>query len=255
MKKKTTARMMALALALLMGTAALPAREIRAAEGAAETVAEEATTEAQTTETETTETQTTEVTEETAAPETHIELDEGYREEFEILSKACEDTSWISLYKPAGYEMSADGSEIVFETTDLDGNPVKSEDIFSKNKITMVNIWGTFCGPCINEMPDLEVLNGRLADKGCAMIGIVCDVIDSADTARMEAAKEIIADTGVTYVNLIPWEGMDEALAAAFIPTTYFIDSSGCIVGEAAVGARGADEYEALLDEVLKTVE
>ena len=74
---------------------------------------------------------------------------------------------------------------VVFATTDLDGNPVTAEEIFSENKVTMVNLWGTFCGPCINEMPDLEVLNGRLADKGCAMIGIVCDVIDSADTARM----------------------------------------------------------------------
>jgi thiol-disulfide isomerase/thioredoxin len=56
-------------------------------------------------------------------------------------------------------------SGISFETTDLAGNTVRSEDIFGENALTMVNLWGTYCGPCIGEMPDLEELNGRLKDK------------------------------------------------------------------------------------------
>ena len=140
---------------------------------------------------------------------------------------------------------------VVFATTDLDGNPVTAEEIFSENKVTMVNLWGTFCGPCINEMPDLEELSGRLADKDCGIIGVVIDIAGPDDTAHIEAAKEIEADTGVTYLSILPWAGIDEMMPAQFVPTTYFVDADGQIVGEAAVGARGADEYEALLDEVL----
>ncbi len=259
MKRKMSAILGMLALVLLAGAVTCPAPVVKATETAAEEVSDETAVIAEEASDETTD-ETAVKAEETSdaaaedADRIGIVLDEGYREEFENLSKACEDTSWISLYKPTGIEMAEDGSAIAFETTDLDGNTVRSEDIFGKNKITMVNIWGTFCGPCIQEMPELEVLYGRLADKGCTMIGIVCDVLDAADTRQIETAREIVADTGVTYLNLIPWEGMQDVLAASLIPTTYFIDSQGCIVGEAAVGARGADEYEALLDEILKTI-
>ena len=143
------------------------------------------------------------------------------------------------------------GSAISFETTDLDGNPVSSADIFSRNKITMVNIWGTFCGPCINEMPDLEILNQRIGDKGCAIVGVVIDAGGDYQMEVIRAAEEIIKDTGVSYLNLLPWEDIDNQFPAQYIPTTYFIDPNGNIVGEAAVGSRGADDYEALIDEAL----
>lgn len=140
---------------------------------------------------------------------------------------------------------------VTFETTDLDGNPVSSADIFSQHKMTMVNLWGTYCGPCIGEMPDLEILNARLAEKDCAIIGVVIDVRSAGDTAMISTAKEILTDTGVTYLNLVPWATLWDDLPAEFIPTTYFIDSNGAVVGEAAIGARGADEYEALVDALL----
>ena len=143
------------------------------------------------------------------------------------------------------------GSAISFETTDLDGNPVSSADIFSRNRLTMVNIWGTFCGPCINEMPDLEILNQRLGDKGCAIVGVVIDAGGDYQMEVIRAAEEIIGDTGVSYLNLLPWEGIDDQFPAQYIPTTYFVDSHGNIVGETAVGSRGADDYEALIDEAL----
>ena len=143
------------------------------------------------------------------------------------------------------------GSAIAFETTDLDGNPVSSADIFSRNKLTMVNIWGTFCGPCINEMPDLEILNQRLGNKGCAIVGVVIDAGGDYQMEVIRAAEEIIGDTGVSYLNLLPWEGIDDQFPAQYIPTTYFVDSHGNIVGETAVGSRGTDDYEALIDEAL----
>ena len=70
----------------------------------------------------------------------------------------------------------------------------------------------------------------------------------------LRTAKDIIADTGVTYLNLLPWDGIDNDMPAQYIPTTYFVDSSGRIVGEAAIGFRGADQYEALLDAALASL-
>ena len=153
---------------------------------------------------------------------------------------------------PVSGQEDETGRMVSFETTDLEGNPVSSADIFSQHKLTMVNVWGTFCGPCIGEMPDLEVLNGRLAEKDCAIIGLVCDVRGPNDTDTIEAAKEIVAETGVTYLNLLPFSEMNRVFPAMYIPTTYFVDENGQIVGEEAVGARGADDYEALVDELLE---
>ena len=151
--------------------------------------------------------------------------------------------------------LAAEGAESSFETTDLAGNAVSSADIFSAHKLTMINIWGTYCGPCVNEMPDLEELNGRLAEKDCAIIGVVCDVRGSGDTKTIGIAKDIVSQTGVTYLNLLPWETFWDTFPAEFIPTTYFIDAQGNILGEPAVGARGADDYEALVDEILAGME
>ena len=147
------------------------------------------------------------------------------------------------------------GSAVNFDTTDLAGNAVSSADIISAHKLTMINIWGTYCGPCVNEMPDLEELNGRLAEKDCAIIGVVCDVRGSGDTKTIGIAKDIVSQTGVTYLNLLPWETFWDTFPAEFIPTTYFIDAQGNILGEPAVGARGADDYEALVDEILAGME
>ena len=186
--------------------------------------------------------------------DTQAVFDEGFRAEYDSLLSLLDDLSWVRIYAPQKAAAAEAGTEIHFETVDLTGDPVSSEDIFSQNKLTMVNIWGTFCGPCIGEMPDLEVLNGRLADKGCAIIGVVCDVAGPDDASRIAEAEEIVADTGVSYRNLIPWDSFNAALPAEYIPTTYFVDSQGRLVGEPAVGARGADDYEALLDAALASL-
>ena len=188
-------------------------------------------------------------------PDSEYVFDEGFREEYDTVAEACEEPDWIRVYEPEETPKAEAGSVITFETTDLDGNTVRSEDLFSAHRLTMVNLWGTYCGPCIGEMPDLEELNARLTDKDCGIIGIVCDAAGAEDQAHIDSAKEIVADTGVTYQNLIPWDGFSQALPSAFIPTTYFVDSKGQIAGEPAIGARGADDYEALIDALLETME
>ncbi|MBR0385305.1 MAG: TlpA family protein disulfide reductase [Erysipelotrichaceae bacterium] len=181
-------------------------------------------------------------------------FDEGYKEEFDnVLVPALNDPSWIRTYEP-NPDASKEGDAVIFEAYDLEGNSVKSEDIFSQNVLTMVNIWGTYCSPCIREMPELEKLNERLAKKNCGIIGIVCDIRNLNDAVHIDQANEIIEATGVTYMNLIPWPTLDIVLPSQFVPTTYFVDSNGCIVGEMLVGARGADDYEKSINAILETL-
>ena len=149
-------------------------------------------------------------------------------------------------------ESEEEGEILSFETLDLNGESAVSEEIFLGSRLTMINIWGTYCGPCIREMPELEELSKRLSEKNCSVIGIVADVRGLADSSTMGAAKNIIQETGVSYLNILPWQGWTEHLQAQFIPTSYFVDENGHIIGEPAVGARGADDYEKLIDDLLK---
>lgn len=150
------------------------------------------------------------------------------------------------------YREAADtGTFPSFSTTDLNGNAVSSES-FAKYRLTMVNFWGTFCGPCIEEMPDLEKLNKSMP-QGTRLVGIVTDV--SGDENK-ETAKQIIAKAGATYENWLPDEALLEYMDShvSGVPTTLFIDSNGQIVGEAVVGKRNAEKYQEELEARLSTL-
>ena len=100
----------------------------------------------------------------------------------------------------------------------------------------------------------LPMIPTYLSDAGQIPLNEPVVVIDAGGDYQMEvirAAEEIIGDTGVSYLNLLPWEGIDDQFPAQYIPTTYFVDANGNIVGETAVGSRGADDYEALIEEAL----
>ena len=143
---------------------------------------------------------------------------------------------------------------VMFATEDLSLEPVTSEQLFADNKVTMINVWATFCGYCIEEMPDLEILKGRLEEKGCGLIGVVGDIEGIRDQEHLQDALEIVEATGVTYPNLLPWEGFETMLPVPGYPTTFFVDSEGNLIGDPAVGARGAKDYEALVDEALVAI-
>lgn len=143
----------------------------------------------------------------------------------------------------------SDASIFRFETTDLDGSAVSSESLFAGSKLTMVNIWATFCGPCINEMPELEKLSNEYSEKDVTLVGLVLDVPEGDDQLLPDALA-IVADTGVTYTNLRVWDGFDEMLFISAVPTTFFVDSDGHIVGDLIVGADPAG-YRAAIDAYL----
>ena len=134
------------------------------------------------------------------------------------------------------------GDKITFSSTDLNGTSVTS-DIFAKNKITMLNIWGTFCPPCIREMPDLAKLNEANKAKGVEVIGIPIDIIDRNGkilTEERSDADKIISATGANYTHIIPNTEMMSGLLRNIqaVPATIFVDSEGKIIGQMYLGAK-----------------
>ena len=152
-----------------------------------------------------------------------------------------------TFFAPAAASSLSAGSAISFTTTDLDGNPVDSASLFASAEITMVNVWTSWCGYCVREMPDLEALSGRLAEKGCQIVGILYD----GDTeSGLSDGREISVQTGVTYRNLLPTAEIVAAFPVQGFPTTFFVDSEGCVVGNEIVGAQ-PESYEPAVDRLL----
>ena len=144
-----------------------------------------------------------------------------------------------------------EGTAVSFETVDLDGNPVTSEDLFADHKITMINIWATWCINCRSEMEELEALNKEWADKGCQIIGI-CD--DAEGDALTASAKKILEEHGVTFPNVVMTEELREKLVAVGLPTSYFVDSEGKILCSPITG-KYVEEYVETLEELLSGME
>ena len=144
-----------------------------------------------------------------------------------------------------------------FEGKDLDGNEVKSDELFSANAVTVVNFWFTTCSPCVGELGDLDALNKELADKGGALIGVNAFTLDGDETAIADA-KDVLAKKGATYQNVYFDSSSPAGAFTANIfafPTTYVVDRNGNIVGEPIVGAiteqKQAETLQKLIDQAL----
>ena len=126
-----------------------------------------------------------------------------------------------------------------FEGKDLDGNTVKSDELFSANAVTVVNFWFTTCNPCVGELSELDALNKELAEKGGALIGVNTFTLDG-DEAAISEAKDVLAKKGATYQNVYFDSDGEAGKFTANIfayPTTYVVDRNGNIVGDPIVGA------------------
>lgn len=139
-----------------------------------------------------------------------------------------------------------------FSSIDLEGNTADST-VFQNADFTFVNIWGTFCGPCINEMPDLGELSKEYADKGVQFIGIVSDA--TADTPdEIELAKEIRDYTGADYLHILVSESVYTAMLTnvSAIPTTFIVNSKGEIVSDTLIGSRSKGDWKTFIDDTIK---
>ena len=144
-----------------------------------------------------------------------------------------------------------------FEGKDLDGNEVKSDELFSANAVTVVNFWFTTCSPCVGELGELDALNKELADKGGALIGVNAITLDGDETAISDA-KDVLAKKGATYQNVYFASDGEAGKFTGNIfayPTTYVVDRNGNIVGDPIVGAitekKQAETLQKLIDQAL----
>ena len=168
-----------------------------------------------------------------------------------------------SMSVPAGSDMTTppdDGSMQkfpAFEGKDLDGNTVKSSELFAKNAVTVVNFWFTTCNPCVGELAELDTLNKELTEKGGALIGVNTFTLDG-DEAAISEAKDVLAKKGATYQNVYFDSDGEAGKFTTNIfayPTTYVVDRNGNIVGDPIVGAitekKQAEALQAQIDKAL----
>ena len=184
------------------------------------------------------------------------ELEEEYPE---IMQKSMDG----DMSMPAGSDTTNppdDGSMQkfpAFEGKDLDGNTVKSDELFSANAVTVVNFWFTTCNPCVGELSELDALNKELTEKGGALIGVNTFTLDG-DEAAISEAKDVLAKKGATYQNVYFDSDGEAGKFTTNIfayPTTYVVDRSGNIVGEPIVGAitekKQAETLQKLIEQAL----
>lgn len=167
-----------------------------------------------------------------------------------LLSSCGEDNGGINTEK-------RDLSFYGFSAVSVDGQPV-NQSVFADKKLTMINIWATYCGPCIREMPDLAKLNTAYGDD-FQIIGIPVDVVDFrllVQDDKMALAKDIIETTGADYLHIIPSGSLfsihlDEVQA---VPETVFVDKNGRQVGDIYLGSRTEEEWAVIIEALLESV-
>ena len=136
-----------------------------------------------------------------------------------------------------------------FSASDLNGRIVDNT-FFANQRLTMVNVWGTFCGPCIREMPDLAQLPGEFPSTDFAILGVIADTPDASNEAT---ARQLTGSTGVTYTNVIPDRSITTEMLAdvSVVPTTFFVDRTGTVVGEVLTGSRTKAQWMSVIQGML----
>lgn len=173
----------------------------------------------------------------------------------------CRGVVSLEPYGPIAYGPDADdlsvpvdrdkdlvGTAVRFNTVDLDGNTLTSNELFSENKVTMINYWGTWCHYCVEEMEELAAMHTRLQEKGCGIIGIVQD---GYDEERIQRAKEIMVENGTNYPNVLFSDDMVFLADVKSFPTSCFVDANGIILCPPISGV-GLERYESSIDRLLE---
>lgn len=160
-----------------------------------------------------------------------------------------QDTAGLEALEQAAKEKKVLFGE--FTSVTLDGEEV-NQDIFARSELTMVNIWGTFCGPCIQEMPELGELAEEYEGK-LQIIGLIADVAE----AENEAAMEIVERTGADYMHIVNSPDLQEGYLGQVqaVPTTVFLDKEGKLIGEEYLGARSKDDWKKIIEAVMESME
>ena len=161
---------------------------------------------------------------------------EEYRKEYENLyANISKIIPKLSFARPLGLtEINLNAKRIQFSTTDLRGDPVTAEDLFSGHKVTMLNIWSTTCSVCYTEIPELQKMQEAFSKKGGQIAGLLYDGDDPALAAE---AQKFLDEYGITYTNITANEELKAAFPTQSFPMTYFFDENGELIGEPVIGA------------------
>ncbi|MDD2414745.1 MAG: rhodanese-like domain-containing protein [Eubacteriaceae bacterium] len=157
-------------------------------------------------------------------------------------------------------ESQKNGTLTSFQSYTLNGVAV-DETVFANHRVTMLNIWATYCGPCLNEMPDLAKLNSANADKGFQVVGLVSDITQLKDGTfnqdGIQKIRGVVSQTGATYTQILPTSDLVSAVLrnSQYVPNTIFVDAKGNPIGDSYTGARSGDEWQKIIDEKLQEVE
>ncbi|MCY6483069.1 TlpA disulfide reductase family protein [Clostridium aestuarii] len=182
-------------------------------------------------------------------------LTDKEKKEFKEVYAAIKDLKKsIKLFKPVDpMEKVSNYKKLNFKTKTLDGKNIDNS-VFNDNKLTMVNIWATFCGPCKAEMPDIQELYKEVKQENINVLGIVSDTFN--DEENQELAKKIIKSKDVEFTNIIPDESLMNGLLKDIpgVPTTVFVDNKGNIIGEPIVGGNNKEFYKNEIQNRLKTL-
>lgn len=157
-----------------------------------------------------------------------------------------------TIENSSGTEEQSSSAETVFEGKDMEGNPV-SADIFSESILTMVNVWATYCSPCLSEMPELGELAEEYDPEEFQIIGIVSNVPEGADEEKIELVEVLIGQTGADYPHLLLNQSLNDGLLAGVtaVPTTFFFDQEGKLL-DTVVGAREKADWKEMIDDLLE---
>lgn len=138
--------------------------------------------------------------------------------------------------------------QVSFEAADVEGNTVSSS-VFSQSKLTMVNVWATYCNPCLSEMPSLGELAEEYDAEELQIIGVISDVLEGEDAS---AAESLIRQTGANYTHLLLNESLYYGLLSevSAVPTTFFLDENGTVL-DVVVGAKTKTAWEEIIDGLL----
>ncbi len=142
-----------------------------------------------------------------------------------------------------------------FTATTIDGEEFTSE-CFSQSKLTMVNIWATYCNPCLSEMPDLGEIATSYEPSEFQIIGVVSDVVEGDNEETIQGVQDLIIETNANYTHLLLSESLYNNLVGAIdsVPTTFFVNEKGELLGY-VVGARSRESWEEIIDELLAEME
>lgn len=148
-------------------------------------------------------------------------------------------------------EESEETYVLTFEASTIDGESLTSE-CFGDSKLTMINVWATYCNPCLSEMPDLGEIAASYDTADFQILGIISDVMDESGEEDIEYAKELINQTGANYPHLLLNESLYSNLVGAVssVPTTFFVNQEGEVLGY-VVGAKSKGDWEAIINELL----